>query len=192
MHDSPYCLTQLTSYQVSRFVRPSNEDGRVFIRSAAQQLLDTNTAVDITPKPSRSTRHTPSSSAALSTSSSLFSQPAITLHQPKTFDHYVMNLPATAITFLDAFIGLYRGHETLFFPHTSTKLPMIHVHCFSTKSDDNVEEKMKICTEISERIEFEIKPDAPEVEIWDVRDVAPQKRMFCASFRLPGEVAFRV
>ncbi|KAI9867986.1 MAG: tRNA(m(1)G37)methyltransferase, partial [Pleopsidium flavum] len=155
-------------------------------------LLDTKTIIDITPKPSRSTRHASSPTAALSTmASSSFSQPAITLQQPKTFNHYVMNLPASAITFLDAFIGLYRGHEILFSPHTSTKLPMIHVHCFSTKSDDNVEEKKKICKEISERIEFEIKPDDPKVEVWDVRDVAPQKRMFCASFRLPDEVAFR-
>ena len=111
--------------------------------------------------------------------------------QPKTFHHYVMNLPATAMTFLDAFIGIYKGHEDLFSPQTSTQLPMIHVYCFSTKSDDNEAEKVKICTEISSRIGFAIQPDDEELEVWDVRDVAPQKRMFCASFRLPPEVAFR-
>ena len=68
---------------------------------------------------------------------------------------------------------------------------MIHVYCFSTKSDDNSEEKIKICNEISERIGYVIRPGDEEVQIWDVRDVAPMKRMFCASFRLPGEVAFR-
>lgn len=102
-----------------------------------------------------------------------------------------MNLPATAITFLDAFVGLYKGHENLFGPNTSTKLPMIHVYCFSTKSDDNGPEKIKICREISDRVGYTIGPEDREVEIWDVRDVAPSKRMFCASFRLPPEVAFR-
>ena len=83
----------------------------------------------------------------------------------------------------------------MFAPHTSTKLPMIHVYCFNTKSDDNKEEEIKICKEISEHLMHEMKPGNPEnageVEIWDVRDVAPLKRMFRASFRLPKEVAFR-
>lgn len=74
---------------------------------------------------------------------------------------------------------------------------MIHVYCFSTKSDDNKEEEIKICKEIGEKLGYEMKPGNDvetegEVQVWDVRDVAPLKRMFCASFRLPGEVAFRV
>ena len=101
-----------------------------------------------------------------------------------------MNLPASAITFLSDFTALYQGQEEEFTPYTDMKLPMIHVYCFSTKSDDNKAEEDKICKEISEQMKFEIKPGDEEVTIWDVRDVAPQKRMFCASFRLPKEVAF--
>ena len=70
------------------------------------------------------------------------------------------------------------------------------MHCFSTKSDDNKEEGVKICREISEQIKYEMRPGDVEteggVQVWDVRDVAPLKRMFCASFRLPGVVAFSV
>lgn len=69
---------------------------------------------------------------------------------------------------------------------------MIHVYCFSTKSDDNKAEEGKILKEISEQLGYRLeKAGDEEMEIWDVRDVAPQKRMFCASFRLPREVAFR-
>ena len=139
----------------------------------------------MTPKPSRLAK----------SKSATTRPPPIILTAPKTFAHYVLNLPASAITFLPAFIGLYAGHAQLFAPHTDTKLPMIHVHCFSTKSDDNREEERKICREISEQLGYEMSPGDEEREgevgVWDVRDVAPQKRMFCASFRLPGEVAFR-
>lgn len=69
---------------------------------------------------------------------------------------------------------------------------MVHVYCFSTKSDDNKAEEEKICSEVSEQLGYRIGGVGnEEMEIWDVRDVAPQKRMFCASFRLPAEVAFR-
>ena len=74
-------------------------------------------------------------------------------------------------------------------------MPMVHVYCFSTKSDDNKVEEQKICKQISEQLEFEIRPgngeNEGEASIWDVRGVAPSKEIFCASFRLPREVAFR-
>ncbi|MCJ1257457.1 tRNA(m(1)G37)methyltransferase [Lignoscripta atroalba] len=175
----------ITRNKVDQFVKAFNEDGRSFIRSSAKQLMEMEHHVKIFRHVSRSSRSQAPSDEKQDPS------PLQILTQPKTFDHYVMNLPATATTFLDAFIGLYREHEDLFTPHTDTKLPMIHVHCFSTKSDDNKEEKIKICKEISERIGYTITPQTPELEIWDVRDVAPQKRMFCASFRIPPEVAFR-
>jgi tRNA (guanine37-N1)-methyltransferase len=68
---------------------------------------------------------------------------------------------------------------------------MVHVHCFSTKSEDNVREGIEICERISEKLGYLVKPGDKELVIHEVRDVAPKKRMFCASFRLPGEVAFR-
>ena len=160
-------------------------DGRAFIRDSAKELREETLELEYPPaKPKRVSRSAPPTDAPPPPPSTLKTQ-------PKTFDHYVMNLPASAITFLDVFIGLYHGHEELFKPHTSRKLPMIHVYCFSTKSDDNKAEAIKICKAISDRIGYQINPDDEDVKIWDVRDVAPQKRLFCASFRLPPEVVFR-
>jgi tRNA (guanine37-N1)-methyltransferase len=170
--------------KVGQFVRASNQDARTFIEKTAGQLLTASPReVVIREKVHRR----PSDPNAPRPPGKILD----TITQPRTFSHYVMNLPASATAFLDAFIGLYAGHERLFQPHTKTKLPMVHVYCFSTKSDDDGPEKIKICEEISSRIEHRIVPEDPEVEIWNVRNVAPNKVMFCASFRLPGEVAFR-
>lgn len=112
---------------------------------------------------------------------------------PPTISQFVMNLPASAIEFLGRYRGLYAGHEDLFEPATATKLPMVHVHCFSIKLDDDTPIN-DICERITKELGYPVKPGDPDVEgqvaIYDVRDVAPAKRMFCASFRLPREVAF--
>ncbi|KAI4188216.1 MAG: hypothetical protein LQ346_005362 [Caloplaca aetnensis] len=171
--------------QVTNFVNPFCSDGHSFIRTSTAELLESSNKVTLHPKTSRWAR--------ISGSMAPVNLPAPeVLIEPKTFSHYVLNLPATATTFLPSFIGIYAGHEDLFSPHTSTHLPMIHVYCFSTKSDGNKAEEVKICREISEQLRYEIaKAGDEEMEICDVRDVAPQKRIFCASFRLPAEVAFR-
>lgn len=105
-----------------------------------------------------------------------------------------MNLPASAIEFLHNFRGLYEGHENLFAPHTETKLPVIHVHCFAVKADDSTPLD-DICQSIEKEIGVLLTPGDDvekdgQVLIHEVRDVAPAKRMFCASFRLPSKVAF--
>ena len=175
------CLQVIQVYQ---FVKAFNEDGRIFIRSSAENLLKTDSRIELVKQVSRSDQPRPRSRV----------KPIATLTSPKTFNHYILNLPASAITFLPSFIGLYAGREKLFTPNTDAKLPMMHVYCFSTKSDDNKEAETKICEEIGEQLRYEMKPGSieteGEVQIRDVRDVAPQKRMFCASFRLPGEVAY--
>ncbi|KAF2013181.1 guanine-N(1)--methyltransferas-like protein [Aaosphaeria arxii CBS 175.79] len=176
--------------KVGNYVRPFNGDGHKFIRTATADLLTTEHSVPIYPKV-KTSRSAPKPKTR--------PEPLKTLVQPRIFAHYVMNLPATAITFLPSFIGLYSNVpgvaaediRELFAPETGIKLPMIHVHCFSTKSEDNVAETKEICEEISRQLNFTITPDMPDVDVYDVRDVAPKKRMFCASFRLPEEVAFR-
>ncbi|KAH8820361.1 guanine-N(1)--methyltransferase-like protein [Xylogone sp. PMI_703] len=169
--------------KVEKFVRPFCEDGHKFIRNAADELLELTAKKENTITiPQKRSRNAPPDAP--------IPAPKI-LTIPQTIHHFVMNLPATAIDFLPSFSGLYEGHETLFAPHTENKLPMVHVHCFSTKSDDNIREGIDICQRISEKLGYVIRPGDEDVVIYDVRDVAPQKRMFCASFRLPAEVTFR-
>lgn len=167
--------------KVGDFVRPFNQNGRQFIREASCKLYQDDRSVTLPSKLSRSQK---AASADIKTTSQIITQ-------PKYFSHFVMNLPASALTFLPSFIGLYSQAGI----PRNEPLPKIHVYCFSTKSDDNKAESIEICKEISSLLGFEFKPGdgktEGEVAIHDVRDVAPKKRMFCASFQLPMEVAFR-
>lgn len=167
--------------KVTDYVRAFHQDGRAFIRTAAAELAQTDHYVDIMRK--KYSRK------------DLNGRPEVlkTLKQPKTFQHYVLNLPASALTFLPSFVGLYPVSLRHHLP-ADFDMPIVHVYCFSSKSDDNVCEGIKICKEISWQLGHEMKPGGVEeggVDVFDVRDVAPKKRMFCASFRLPREVAFR-
>ncbi len=180
------------------FVRPFNADGRNFIRSAAAELLQTEHSVELKKKQSRKAANKP---------------PIIlsSIKQPKTFQHFVLNLPASALTFLPSFIGLYPPELRAKLPK-GTLMPLIHVYCFGSKDELSISETNgsipedgrfaamgdsaigKICVDISQQLQYEMHAgslDQGGVEVYDVRDVAPKKRMFCATFRLPEEVAFR-
>ncbi|TQV95875.1 tRNA (guanine-N(1)-)-methyltransferase [Cordyceps javanica] len=95
--------------------------------------------------------------------------------------------------FLHNFRGIYHGQEALFAPHTATSLPLVHTHCFAVKADDATPLD-DICDRIEKEIGVRLVPGDAEVDgqvsIHEVRDVAPAKRMFCASFRVPPSVAF--
>lgn len=178
------------SNKVDSYVRAFNTDGAAFIRSSAVELLNDARSIPIYPKVKFS-RSAPKAAEP--------PKPLRTLVQPRIFNHYVMNLPASAITFLPAFIGLYANVpgmpaseiRKLLAPYTDVKLPMIHVHCFSTKSKDDAAVSKSVCEELSQQLGFELTPETPDLEVYHVRDVAPKKTMYCASFRLPEEVAFR-
>ncbi|KAJ4318272.1 tRNA(m(1)G37)methyltransferase [Fusarium piperis] len=178
-----YLEDAIRKNKVSEFVKPFNNDGHDFIRTSADLVLEASKRGDCAvvkpPRPPRKSTGPPPE--------------PVRVPVPPTISHFVMNLPASAIEFLHNYKGLYHGHEELFEPHTETKLPIVHVHCFSIKTDDETPLK-DICERIHKEIGVMLKPGDAEKEgevlIYDVRDVAPAKRMFCASFRLPREVAF--
>ncbi|KAF4547623.1 tRNA (guanine(37)-N1)-methyltransferase-like protein [Elsinoe fawcettii] len=168
--------------KVQDFVRPFNENGHDFIKRAARELARDDHKVTVrsaAPGQPRPTKGTPSETIEH------------TVIQPKFFSHFVMNLPASAMDFLPDFIGLYDKETQTLLPK-DIPMPMIHCYCFDTKSDDNAEEIQRICARISDLIGHQITPETPDTVIWDVRDVSTNKRDFCASFRLPREVAFSI
>lgn len=180
--------------KVYRFVTPFNQDGRKFIPWSAKALLNAKPEkVFIYPKAKRANKSADKKQPG--------SIPPAEIHErPQVFDHYVMNLPGTSIEFLDAFNGVYAGHEHLFAPYTSKPLPTVHVYCFSGHSENEIDDHIDICTRMSERLGHTITVEDRvggtgnaelELAIHNVRLVSPNKQMFCASFRLPREVAFR-
>ncbi|KAF8948513.1 tRNA(m(1)G37)methyltransferase [Haplosporangium gracile] len=163
-----------------------NLDGREFIRKAVEDLeksgYQTPVAVPTVPKGKKGAA-VPKPEIPAPEPIPAPIVPATPSHKFKTFDHFVMNLPATAIEFLDAFRGLFKGREEQI-PEPKIQLPMIHCHCFS-KSD-------KPEDDVRERVEAVMggKLELDSLKLHWVRKVAPNKDMYCISFRLPAEIAF--
>ncbi|XP_030448382.2 tRNA (guanine(37)-N1)-methyltransferase 1 isoform X2 [Syzygium oleosum] len=91
-------------------------------------------------------------------------------------DHVVMNLPASALTFLDVFRGLIHRK------YWKEPSPWIHCYCFMKAS----ETKESILAVAERALDASIS----EPIFHRVRDVAPNKAMYCLSFRLP-EACFK-
>ncbi len=92
------------------------------------------------------------------------------------FGHVVMNLPASAIEFLDVFVGAFRREAW------PAALPRVHCYCFSKEVDATAD--------AIARVEQVLGASVPGAEAHVVRDVAPRKLMVCVSFTLPDEVAW--
>lgn len=198
--ESVACLEDaIKRNKVSQYVRPFNRDGKVFIHEAADSVIAASQNGEVAlPEPSRKDKRDRRRDLANA------SGPTVTPPAPKpepkstpvplTISHFVMNLPASAITFLPSYRGVYAGNEKLFEPHTKIKLPMVHVHCFAPKQVNDDAPLLDVCERITAELGVKFQPGDPElpgnVAIHNVRTVAPNKDMFCASFRLPVEVAF--
>ena len=95
--------------------------------------------------------------------------------------HIVMNLPALAIEFTDVFNGLLGDIDKSMLK--SMYHPKVHCYCFSKEED--------LERDVKERLEGAMQWPVPDdAEIRFVRNVAPNKDMMRASFRLSEEMLF--
>ncbi|TRY55261.1 hypothetical protein DNTS_015741, partial [Danionella cerebrum] len=97
--------------------------------------------------------------------------------------HIVMNLPALALEFLDAFKGLLASETEDSVPSDDISLPQVHCYGFSKEKDAQ--------RDVVERAEANLKTSLQGFcKVHLVRNVAPNKEMMCVSFTLPRSVLY--
>lgn len=151
-----WLLHNVGANKVGNLVAAYNLDGRDFIKKFADILQGSDL------QPSGSSKKRKLTRAELPT-------------------HYIMNLPASAETFVDAFKGLFNGVAD-----PTVKLPFVHVYCFSKNPPPGTSHHQQAQANVERNLGCSI--DGPETSIYLVRNVAPGKRMMCVTFRLPAKV----
>lgn len=97
------------------------------------------------------------------------------------YSHALMNLPETAVNFLDTFIGLFSQVPQSLRPNF--KLPTIHCYTFAEGEDLKANALSRV-----EKV-LECKLENPKVE-W-ARDISTKKRQYLISFKLPEAIAYK-
>ncbi|XP_051504381.1 tRNA (guanine(37)-N1)-methyltransferase-like [Myxocyprinus asiaticus] len=96
--------------------------------------------------------------------------------------HMVMNLPALALEFLDAFKDLLGSEPD---QGLSFKENLPRVHCYGFSKEDDPQK------DVVERAEASLKVSLQgQCSVHMVRNVAPNKEMMCVSFTLPKGVLY--
>ncbi|KAI0294928.1 Met-10+ like-protein-domain-containing protein [Russula brevipes] len=180
-----YLTININDNKVSNRVRASCADGREFIRHAAIRVAADPLPGFAGPPLSQSQRRA-QSRQQISPSQ---------LPPRQRIAHFVMNLPDSAITFLEAFRGFLVPSSSSSSSRSDIDLaaiydvmPMVHCHCFTRELGREAAER-----DIRRRVEQELGSGLSaesEVSLHLVRSVAPNKDMYCISFRLPRETAF--
>lgn len=189
-----YMQHNIKENKVDPFVKPLNFDGREFIRKSPLLLLEwCNENNGVVTIPGGKKFKDPDTGEVKRTLPKSF-------EIPKYYSHYVMNLPDSALTFLDEFVGLYSNHSeavTVVQSLPKFELPWIHCHCFEKYDHEEVPEPS--LEELNRRIHKRVLDTMKTtdkilpfeaLQFHLVRKVAPTKPMFCVSFQLPQEIAF--
>ncbi|KIM70296.1 hypothetical protein SCLCIDRAFT_101548 [Scleroderma citrinum Foug A] len=187
-----YLSKNIATNDVADLVHASCEDGREFIRTSVSKVMETSFPPYSGPRISRvkgkrrrreiqalehRERH-PTCTAPCSD----------TLTQPprKAVTRFVMNLPDSALDFLDAFQGILSAQDDAERKLCYPAMPMIHCYCFTRELEQDKAE-LDIKERAENRLGHRIEED---VSFHLVRSVAPNKYMYCISFRLPRDVVF--
>jgi tRNA (guanine37-N1)-methyltransferase len=120
--------------KVSDLVRVTCEDGRDFIRTIVSRVFDEPFPACSGPKPSKQQEEKERKrlqKLAAEGQSIPNATPAGTQSLRKRITHFVMNLPDTAIQFLDAFRGILIDDQRNLRETYHDEMPMIHCHCFT-------------------------------------------------------------
>lgn len=122
----------------------SCEDGRDFIRSSVARVHDDPFPAYGGPKPSKMQEVRERKRLQKVKADKSISSPAVIEENTKparrVISHFVMNLPDSAITFLDAFRGiLVDGSRDL--AGVYLQMPMIHCYCFTREQEFNSAER---------------------------------------------------
>lgn len=96
-----------------------------------------------------------------------------------SFDHVIMNLPASAVEFLDVFQDVV---EELELCAGRKRLPKIHCYMFAKSHE--TEEDIRV------RAEGFLGAQIEDAALHCVRNVSPNKDMYCLSFSLPRAACF--
>lgn len=186
-----YLVHNSKSNRATDFVKCFNIDGAEMIKKSSQLLMDWYDEKEgkITYQlGSRSKKRRGQDSKKIETATE-------TLEMPRYISHYVMNLPDSALTFLDNYVGIY-SNETYkqFIKDKEFKLPYVHVYCFESSQDEvpvpTIEDlEGRVHKRINEIMQHTFEKSYLKFHL--VRKVAPSKYMFCVSFILPEELAFK-
>jgi tRNA (guanine37-N1)-methyltransferase len=102
--------------------------------------------------------------------------------QPRVQSHVIMNLPAMGPEFCDCFRGVF-ANKLAAAADAPVVLPLIHCYGFTKESDYQA----ALFARIADALGVDQMP--PDATCRYVREVAPEKRMICVTFRLPRDIA---
>ncbi|KAG8821462.1 tRNA(m(1)G37)methyltransferase [Serendipita sp. 399] len=170
-----YLAQNCQENRVQERVRVTNLDGREFIKSSVLEAID-RPFVNVRPIQSSKQR---ARQARLK--QTVKEEPV-----QRAIAHYVMNLPALALEFLDAFPDAFRPSERskdIKEVYGARGMPMVQCHCFTRELDPQQAE-----ADILERAQRSLGHPISSPSFHYVRRVAPNKDMYCMSFRLPSTI----